>query len=243
MRRPRPRSSADLDAVDVLLVDDDDVDVAADEVRAVLHELALEAMHWRATWPGEPERRLTDVVPRSPAEPRGLLRRLADRYRRRALVAAGLAVAVAATTAVVDARQAAARAEAFAAMPAVLLDASDPPVEVWRVPGRVASDQHHRLLVVDGGLLQAVDPATGEAIWTAAEAAGRAASAGGCFPLDESLEPDRAPLDAGPGPRGLVACGGAAGRRGVVPGSGRGCRPRRARGGHRTDPARRPPRG
>ena len=51
MRRPRSRSSGDLDVVDVLIVEDDDGDVATDEVRSVLHELALESMAWRATWP------------------------------------------------------------------------------------------------------------------------------------------------------------------------------------------------
>lgn len=224
MRRSRPRSSFDLDAVDVLLVEDEDADVAADEVTTLLHELAADSLAWRATWPGEPERpsALEAVVDRP--EPPGLAVRLARRYRRRAVACAVLALGVGATTSVVDARQAAARAAAFAAMPAVLAAAPGPPSVAWRVPGRVVSDEDDRLLVVDGATLRAVDPATGNALWTASDEAGRAASVGGCFAVDESLRPDRAPADDGGGPRDLVACVAAAPVGGPASGAETGAR-------------------
>jgi outer membrane protein assembly factor BamB len=206
MRGRRPGATGGPDLVDVLIVEgDEDVDVAADEMRAVLHELALEAIAWRATWPGE-SRPLTDTDVAADPEPAGWARRVARRYRRRALAGAVLAVAVAVTTAVVDTRQTAARAAALAARPAVLAEASTAPTEVWRVRGRVASDQDDRLLVSDGAALRSIHPATGAVLWTASAEAGGAASAGGCFPVDEGLRPDRAPVDDGPGPRGLVAC-------------------------------------
>ncbi|WNB86099.1 hypothetical protein [Cellulomonas sp. ATA003] len=190
--------------VDVLLVEDDEDDAAADEVWSVLHELALEAMARRATWAGEPlpEDRVTVAGPPDP----GPVRRIALRYRRRAVTAAVLVVAALGTTAVVEARQVAARAAALAAMPAVLADAAHAPVERWRVPGRVVGDGHDTLLVVDGASLRSVDPGTGRVVWTASAAAGRAAAGGGCFGVDEGLRPDRAPVDDGAGPRGLVAC-------------------------------------
>ena len=206
MRRPRPRSFGDLDAVDVLLIEDEGEDVAADEVSSVLHELALGSIAWRSTWPGEPERLSEPEAVADDPVPVGLARRLARRYRRRAMVAAVLALTVAGTTAVVDARQTAARAEAFAARPAVLGETPSAPAVVWRMPGRVVSDQDDVLLVVDGASLRAVSPATGEVVWTASDAAGRAASSGGCFPVDESRMPNRAPVDDGTGPRDLVAC-------------------------------------
>lgn len=205
MRRPRSPSSDGSDTVDVLLVEGDEQDSAADELALLLHELALEAMAWRATWPGEERPPLGDDVP--PGEPApGLGRRLLVRYRRPAAVVAALAVAVSTTTAVVDARRATARAAALVAMPAVLADASAPPSELWRTPGRIVSHQHDRLLVVDDGTLRAVDPATGTTAWTASPAAGRAADDGGCFPVDESLWPDRAPEQPVAGPAGRLAC-------------------------------------
>ncbi|GAA2723104.1 outer membrane protein assembly factor BamB family protein [Cellulomonas aerilata] len=207
MRRSRPRSPRDVEAVDVLLVEDDDADerVAADHVRAVLHELAVESMAWRATWPGE-SRPLHDDD-ETPAPPRpGWARRVALRYRRRAVTAAVLALGVAATTGVVDARQTAARAAALAATPSVLADAAAPPAEAWRVRGRAATEHDDRLMVTDGASLRAVDPGTGEVTWTASAAAGRAASAGRCFAVDEGLRPGRAPLGGDTGPRGVVAC-------------------------------------
>ncbi len=197
--------------VDVLLVDDDDDDVAADEVRAVLHELALEAMARRAMWardlgPLRPDAEVgVDVVVAGPV-PTGLARRLVARYRRRAVAVGVLVVLVAATTAVVDARRTAARVAAFEAMPAVLAQTSGPLAEVWRIPGRVVGDGDDTLLVVDDAALRSVDPATGTTTWTASAAAARAAGTGDCFAVDESLRPDRAPVEAGTGPGGLVAC-------------------------------------
>lgn len=76
MRRPRARSPEDLDAVDVLLVEDEE---DADEFLRVLRQLALEAMALRATSPGDPRTEQVAVAP-ARAEPTGL-RRLTPRRR------------------------------------------------------------------------------------------------------------------------------------------------------------------
>lgn len=76
MRRERSPSQWDVEAVDVLLEDEED----ADEFLRVLHQLALEAIALRATSPGDPRTESSVEAPAA-AEPqisavRRLVRRL-----------------------------------------------------------------------------------------------------------------------------------------------------------------------
>lgn len=210
MRRPRSRSDEDLDAVDVLIVEDE----AADEVWDVLRVLAREATALRAVSPGDPRPELLgpatlawDDTPAPP--PPAPARRVRRRHVVRAAMAAALVLAVAVTAVVVDARRTTARLAVLAASPGVLDRAATPPVERWRVDGVVVAAHDDVLLVADASArsLRAVDPATGGAVWTASSAAATAAADGRCFGVDEGLRPDRAPADDdGAGPAGLVAC-------------------------------------
>lgn len=209
MRRPRSQSDEDFDTVDVL-IDEDEEDV--DEFLAVLHQIALEAMALRATSPGDP-RTETAVDWSASADDGGhaaarLARRLWRRHRLRWVTVAVVVLAVTVAPGVLETRQAAARATALAATPAVLGPAANPPVEVWRVPGRVVSDQADVLLVADAaaGSLRRVDPVTGEVVWTASAAAGEVAAAGRCFTVDDGLRRGGAPAEGDAGPAGLVAC-------------------------------------
>ena len=172
--------------VDVILGDDepgDTVDVIlwqdepADEFLAVLHQIALEAVALRAHSPGDPRTGAGIVQAQGSAAADGrattwLIRRLGKRRVMRLAVIAAAALAVAIAPGVVDARRAAARHAAMEASPGVLEPATSPPVELWRMPGRVVSDQADLLLVAGAqdGSLQRVDPATGEATWTVPQA-------------------------------------------------------------------------
>ena len=179
MRRLRPRSTVNVDMVYVILGDDDvdgtldvvlEQDEVADEFLAVLHQAALEAMARRASWPGDPGPEVGAGPAEAPAAAdrhatTWLGRRLGKRRVVQLAVIATAALAVMIAVGVVDARRASARVTALEATPSVLQPVPNPPVELWRMPGRVVSDQADVLLVAgaNGGSLQRVDPATGEA--------------------------------------------------------------------------------
>lgn len=220
MRRRRSQSFDDFDTVDVLLVEEEE-DV--DEFLDVLHQIALEAMALRATSPGDPR---TESAALGPAWADAgdhaagrLARRLWAGHRLRLVTIAAVLLSVAVAPGLLGTRQAAARLAAMVATPAVLGPATSPPVEVWRTTGRVVSDRPDVLLVADAsaGSLRRLDPATGEALWTASAAVGGVAAAGRCFAVDEGLGPGGTPDEGDAGPEGLVAC--VAATR-VVPGSG-----------------------
>ncbi|MDT0164185.1 PQQ-binding-like beta-propeller repeat protein [Actinotalea sp. AC32] len=184
MRRARSRSLMDLDEVDVLI----DEGEATDEVRDLLHQIALEAQRLRAGSPGDPHLE-PDEPPAAPPEPASgfaTARRWARRPAGRAVgVVVAVLVALGVGQHVVEARAAAQRAATLAANPAVLRGASGPPVESWRVPGRVAVPLDDALLVVDGTRLVRVDPATGAEVWAASDDVGAVAAGGRCFAVDD----------------------------------------------------------
>ena len=173
MRQPWSQLADDVDVdvvlVDVILVEDE----VADEFLALLHELALEAIALRATSPGDPRPEVEPVHGPAAADARAttwLLRRLGRRGVAKLAVIAAAALAVAVAPGVVDTRRAAARLAVLEATPSVLEPMTSPPVELWRVPGRVVSDQAD-VLVVAGPLVgspQRTDPATGESTGTVA---------------------------------------------------------------------------
>ena len=197
MRRTRSRLDEELDAVDVVLEEDE----ADDEFLELLRQIALEAIALRATSPGDPRTEAADDVPPDPREHAGAgrARRLWERRRLRWATVALVVVAASVVPGVLESRQSAARLAALTASPAVLGPATGPPVEVWRIPGRIVSGRTDVLLVADAstGSLHRVDPATGEVIWTASPTAGEVAGDGRCFTVGEG--PDTVDAD-------LVAC-------------------------------------
>ncbi len=208
MRRRGWRPYVDLvevDTIEVVLEEDEPVD----EFLALLHEIALEAIALRAHSPGDPRVEVYDEE--APAAADGhVTARLVRRFGKRRLVLAAaiaaVALAVAIGPGVVEARRAAARLAALEASPGVLTSASSPPAEVWRTPGRVVNHQAEALLVagVQDGSLRRLDPATGGATWTLLSE--DAPPIRRCFPVDEALDPDRAPAADGTGAPAPVAC-------------------------------------
>ena len=136
------------DTVEIILVQDE----SDDEFLALLHELALEAIALRAHSPGDPRPEVdADQAQDLPAPDEGpgawLVHRLGRRRLARWAVIAVAAIAVAIAPGVVDSRRAAARLAALEASPGVLEQATRPPVELWRTPGRLAGDQADAPLV------------------------------------------------------------------------------------------------
>jgi hypothetical protein len=202
MRPARSRFDDDLDAVDVLLVEDE---AAADKVQHVLHQLALEAMERRATSPGDP--RTEPVAPDVTDRRMDLARRFWARRRLRWATIAAVVLVLAVAPTVLDSRQTAARQALLAATPGVLHAATGPLAETWRTAGRVVSEEAEVLLVADAsvGSLRRIDPATGAVVWTASSAAGQVAAGGHCMPVDQGATTTTA-ADGEVLPSRLVAC-------------------------------------
>ena len=209
MRQRWSQSAGDVETIDVILVEDE----PTDEFLALLHELALEAIALRATSPGDPR---PEPAPDETPDPTAadtratpwLPRRLGRRRIAQLAVITVAALAVAVGSGVVDARRAAARLAVLVATPSVLAAVTEPPVELWRVPGRLLSADADVLLVAGAqdGSLQRVDPATGEVVWTFASGPDEAPTAGHCVTVGDAEHPDPAPGEVGTGPDGLVTC-------------------------------------
>lgn len=154
--RPGRSHGGVVETVEVLLEDEEE---PPDEFLLLLHQLALEAIERRATWPGEPRVEVDpDAWPAAPvAEDRPrLIRRLGTaRLVRWALIGA-VVVAVLVARGVGDARDAAARLAALRADAGVLQPLADPSALVWAAAGPPVSDTARAQLAAGAASFQPV---------------------------------------------------------------------------------------